>query len=417
MYRKLVCACLLLCASARISHADLFETAVNATNATLSVRDTSGVSVRGGINFSTGTPQATTILRGSAHMGGSCGAFDFGATFREAFESIPDIVTNMAESLVANVPMLAICYATPTGCDLIKHWQQWTQVLIQARYAQCQGSRAAAMVAGLSLRDAEVAQCLQDAQTEGATLNAALTRCNGRPTSLRQVDGGTGVEVRLIEDTLRAAGASPHVQTLAPMLMGEITLRAGDTMGFESRRPQAALQALYEQHRLSARERLEAAVEEYRDTGTVRAQTLQQASVPGKATARVTIEALASFRHDPARYETHLGQLTTAQAVARLTWQCAELENELAASADGNAEMSAAKREMIAKKNEALRRNLAQFMAKLDAAQKYEEPAVDALLRDYTAVQEAATAAGIRAPAIHVQPSRYRHQLPSGYSK
>ena len=49
----------------------------------------------------------------------------------------------------------------------------------------------------------------------------------------------------------------------------------------------------------------------------------------------------------------------------------------------------------IEKKLEALRRNLAQFYAKLDVQQKYEAPAVDALLRDFTAVQETAAAAGL----------------------
>ena len=300
---------------------------------------------------------------------------------------------------------------------LVKHWQQWTNVLIQARYASCQSSRSAAMVAGLSLRDAEVARCLKDSQGSGMTINAALARCNASPTSLRRPDGSLGTEVRLIEDTLRAAGASTELQVLAPMLMGEVTLRAGDTMGFDSRRPQAALQALYEQYRASARERLDAAVEEYRTTGTVRAETLQRASTPGNATARVTIEALAHFRADPTRYDTHLGQLTTAQAVAHLTWQCAELENALAAGADAHAEYSAAERLAIEKKLEDLRRNLAQFYAKLDVKNKYEAPAVDALMRDFTAVQETAAAAGFRAPAVQVQPPRYRQQQPLGYSK
>jgi hypothetical protein len=223
--------------------------------------------------------------------------------------------------------------------------------------------------------------------------------------------------VRLIEDTLRAAGASPLVQTLAPTVMGEITLTAGDRIGHDSRRPQAALQALYEQHRTTARTNLDAAVDEYQQTGTVQAQTLQSTSSPGKATARVTIEALASLKGDPVRYEAHMGQLTTAQAVARLTWQCAELENELAAAADGNVKLSDAERKAIEKQNEALRRNLAQFFAKMDVLNKYEEPAVDALMRDYTAVQDAAAAAGLRAPAIQISAPRYRGQQPSGYSK
>ncbi len=414
---KFVFAFVFVLGSACPSAADLFETAVQATNATFTMQDTSGVSIRGGMNLSTGTPQATTILRGNATVGGSCGAFDFGASFREAFEAIPEIITNIGEGLVSAVPMLAICYASPTACDLVKHWQQWTNILIQSRYAQCQNSRSAAMIAGLSLRDSEVAKCLEASQGTGATLNQALQQCNGAPTTLRRPDGGTGVEVRLIEDTLRAAGASPLVQTLAPTVMGEITLTAGDRIGHDSRRPQAALQALYEQHRTTARTNLDAAVDEYQQTGTVQAQTLQSTSSPGKATARVTIEALASLKGDPVRYEAHMGQLTTAQAVARLTWQCAELENELAAAADGNVKLSDAERKAIEKQNEALRRNLAQFFAKMDVLNKYEEPAVDALLRDYTAVQDAAAAAGLRAPAMQVQPSRYRGQTPGGFSK
>ena len=396
---------------------DLFEWAVNATNAHIAVRDTAGVSVRGGLNMSTGTPQATTILRGTANLGGGCGAFDFGASFREQFEDIPEIITNIGESIVAAIPMAALCYATPLGCDLIKHWQQWTNILIQARYASCQSSRTAGMVAGLSLRDGEVARCLKDSQGSGMTLNAAWAQCNKNPDSLRLPGGGLGHEVRLIEDTLTAAGAPEHLRALAPMLMGEVTLRAGDTMGFDSRRPQAALQALYEQYRGTARERFEAAIDEYRETGTVREATLQQASSPGNATARVTIEALASFKTDPVRYETHLSQLTTARAVSQLTWQCAELENALAAGADGNANYSATERLAIEKKLEALRRNLAQFYAKLDVKNKYEAPAVDALMRDFAAVQETAAAAGFRSPAVHVQPGRYRHQTPMGYSK
>lgn len=94
---------------------DLFERAVNATNANLAVRDTSGVSVRGGIHMQTGTPQTTTILRGQAQMGGSCGAFDFGAAFREQFENIPEVITTLGEGLLGNMPMIAICWASPLG--------------------------------------------------------------------------------------------------------------------------------------------------------------------------------------------------------------------------------------------------------------------------------------------------------------
>jgi hypothetical protein len=60
---------------------------------------------------------------------------------------------------------------------------------------------------------------------------------------------------------------------------------------------------------------------------------------------------------------------------------------------------------------------LAQLLAKVDVRDKYVAPAVDALMREYAALQETAARVGLAAPAVQVRPSRYGRQVPGGYSK
>lgn len=396
-----------------------FDNAIGAIRMQAPTVDTSGFTVRGGANFSTGTTQSQTLMRGSATIGGTCGSFDFGASFKEMFEEIPTVIQQLTAGLVHQLPMIALCYLEPVICDVAKQMQNFINATLQARYAQCQGAQNAAMWTGLRLRGGEISKCLEEQAKQGNTsISQALRVCNDSPSFLRRPDGSTGTEIRVIEDTLRVAGASPEVQTLAPALMGEITLRAGDGLGFQSGRPQQALMARYESHKATATTAIETVAEEMAETGTVSAQTLQAASLPGRPFARATAEALASMRGDPDRYAAHVGRLSTGNALARLQWECAELQNQLDAAAEGNAHLSDEVREQLRKRNDALRRELAQFMAKIDVEEKYYTPAVDALLRDHAAIQQQVTDLGIRAPAVSVnQPGRYRTQQPLGYSR
>lgn len=400
------------------SQADMFDNARNALRMQGAHSDMSGVTARGGVNLSTGAPpQGTTLLRGHANIGIGCGAMDFGPSLKEALDEIPAIIEGMTQQLIQSMPLLVLCYASPSLCDLAKHWQSLINALIQARYGQCHTAQNAAMFAGLRLRGGEVSRCLEEQGRSGATVSQALRICNDSPSFLRRPDGSRGVEVRLIADTMAAAGASQEMQTLAPALLGEITLQAGNGLGFASGRPQAALHGRYAHHKAQAEMTLQAAVEELQTTGTVREETLRAASIPGKPLSRAAVEALAALRKDPTRYETHVGQMSTASALAKLTWECGEIEEQLTAAIEGNAHLSDAERALLEKRYQALRRNLAQFMAQVDVIEKYDRPAVDALMRDYTAVQEAATQFGLRAPAVQITPSRYQRQLPMGYSR
>jgi hypothetical protein len=396
----------------------LFEQAQRNLNMSTSMQDYSGFSSRGSAHFSTGlSSNSTTILRGRASVGTGCGAFDFATSFREAFESIPSVIAGYAEAVVQNIPMLGLCWAWPTGCDLVKHFQALMNVLIQARYGQCQQIQAAAMYTGMRLRNDEVSRCLEEQQRSGATINQALQRCHQAPTSLRLPDGSRGVEVHIVQDTLRAAGASTEVQQLAQQALGDITLRAGDALGVEAYRPSGALLGLYETHKQQYDAALDTAATEFREHGTLSESTLRAVSTPGQPLPRVAVEALAAMQGDPARYAHHRGQLSTAAALSQLTWRCQELEATMAASLASNPNVSDEERRAASQLNEQLRRELAHLMQKVDVRDKYQAPAIDNLLREYTALQETATRYGIGAPAITITPSRYGPQLPMGYTK
>jgi ABC-type transporter Mla subunit MlaD len=123
------------------------------------------------------------------------------------------------------------------------------------------------------------------------------------------------------------------------------------------------------------------------------------------------------MRNDPTRYPAMIGRLSTGMALTQLTWECGQIQDELEAAASGNAVLSDAERDALQKRYQALQRSLAQLMAKAEVVDKHYTPAVEALLREYTAMQNAATQAGIQAPSIQIAPSHYGHQSPLGYSK
>jgi hypothetical protein len=60
---------------------------------------------------------------------------------------------------------------------------------------------------------------------------------------------------------------------------------------------------------------------------------------------------------------------------------------------------------------------LTQVVQKVTMVEQHYQPALDALLRDYTQTQLAASDAGLRTPTVTVAPTRYRGQQPMGYSR
>jgi hypothetical protein len=417
MFRSLLVLVSVMLCCPILSHADLFDNARNALNLRASQYDASGISVRGGVHLQAGVPpQSATLLQGQAQVGGGCN-FDFGASFREAFENIPQVIEGLVQHLVSAMPMLILCYSSPSACDIAKHWMNYINMLIQARYAQCQSAQHAAMYMGLRLRGGQVSRCLEVRRIAGDTITQAMHQCNNTAFDLRGPDGLSRREVHLLADTLRAAGATPEMQGLARDLMGEVSMQAGPTMGIQSRRPQAALFGRYEQHKHDYATALDTAATELQQTGGISTPTLRAVGVPGQPLPRVALDALAQMRHDPVRYEALVGKMTTGMALTRLTWECNELQNQLRDAAEGNAHLSDEERRAIEKQLETLQYKLAQTVASVDVVEKHYQPALDLLMREYAALQQQAVAVGLRAASVQIGPQRYGRQNPLGYSR
>ena len=65
----------------------------------------------------------------------------------------------------------------------------------------------------------------------------------------------------------------------------------------------------------------------------------------------------------------------------------------------------------------AIQRELLFVAQKVDVRDKYVTPAFDKLLREYTAVQDQATRAGLQAPLRTTPLMPYRSQQPAGYAR
>jgi len=407
---------LLLCAGHNSARADLFDEARRAINTSYSQNDTSGVYARGRVNLETGQrPQNTTLLRTSASSGKTCSAFDFRLSMHEAFHELPALFEALLGEVISEIPMLALCYASPTLCQIGEHFQALLNAAIQAKYANCQQIQLLASYGAQRLRGGEQSACLEDHVNAGSSVQQAMQQCGGAVSSVRGASGVPGAEVNLVQDALSFAGATTETQVLASTLLGEVTIRANNgALQASSRRAPAAMLARYQSHKDAAAAGLQAAVQEYKETGTVAATTLQDISIPGQPVSRATVEALAAMDADQIRKDAAFGQLSTAAALARLTWDCHELENTLRGAAEGNANFSAEQLRLMEGEFQQLQRNLLQTMQKVDVMEKY-GAAVDKVMMEYTRVLTVATRAGITAPTRTVTSMPYGTQMPSGY--
>ena len=97
--------------------------------------------------------------------------------------------------------------------------------------------------------------------------------------------------------------------------------------------------------------------------------------------------------------------------------ECADLQDQLNAASDVNSHLTDEERRLIERRIEALSRDLKQVIDKKAVLEQHFQPALDALLHEYSAVREVATRAGLAAPAVVTPRMPYRTQMPSGYAQ
>jgi hypothetical protein len=418
MRRTLLFLILLLC-SGTVYAQSLFEDARTATPQAFGQADHTGVTLRGGVDLRTYlNPQTSTLFRTDARIGGTCGAFDFGVSLRQTFEEIPALFETLGQALLANMPMLILCYTSPTLCDLYKHFQSLVNVVLQARYAQCQDLQNAAAAAGLMLRGGEAARCLEEEQQQGTSITLALSRCLGDVSRLRSPTGRRAPRVELVREVLEAAGAAPPTVVLAQQVFGEVTLTAGgSTLGAQQQRPREGLHRRYETFRDTAAVALDEAATTLATGGTPAEAVLVELTVPGQPLPRAILEALAALRADPVRYESLRQRLAAALAITRLTWEVRELHDQLAAAETVNAHLTDEERRLLERRLGAAQRELERVIQEKETAERHLLPVVETLLAEYAAVQTEAARVGFQAPTREAPPMPFRRggQLTAGF--
>jgi hypothetical protein len=293
-----------------------------------------------------------------------------------------------------------------------------TNLLVQAKTANCHQIASAMQYAGSRLRGGAESQCLEDQVNAGVGIAKAMRTCSGDVGLLHTPDGGRRDRVDLVQETLGAAGASVEAQALAKSLLGEVRLSArGKGLGSEHERPQTAMLARYEARRLESDTAVRQAVEEYKQTGTVSEGTLQGITVPGQGVPLAALAALAALQHDPVRYESLLGKLTTGLSLTALSWDCHELSQQLASATEANSELTDGQRTLLEKRLEGLQRDFLAVMQRTEVVERHLQPALDALLSEYAGVTQAAAQAGLRAPTRVTPAMPFRSQMPGGYGQ
>lgn len=395
--------------------AEWFDNAKNAINVNTSRSDYGGASLHGGISLQTGH-HTTTLMRGEASIGGGCSAFNFTGAFKEALETIPDVIKTIAVQAIAALPMVIVCSLQPILCDVAKHIQNFINFVLQSKYAQCQNATNAAMYIGLRLRGDQVSKCLYQRQAAGDTITQAMETCNNSPFTLTGPDGQPYREFNLIQKTLEFVDASSETQAVAKDLLGDITLRAGNSMGVNTVHSPDAARGKFEAYKDKYDTALRTVTDQYTD-GTMTDAALRAASVPDKPLPMKAVQALAAAKQDPVAYSAYVGQLSTASAISQLTSDCNELEAKLYQGMNSSQSLGEAERKTIEQQLQALRLALAGLMAQADVMQKYYDPAVNALMASYQTMMDRATATGISAPAITVPGQPYRTQSNFGYTR
>jgi hypothetical protein len=396
----------------------LYDQALEQTPVFTGRADGTGVSVRGGFGYrSYLDPKTVHVLDARASIGGPCGSFDFQASMEQLIETIPELITGLIDGLIANIPMLALCYVSPSICDLAKHWQAYTNLLLQARFAQCNQMQTAMAAAGLKLRGGQAARCLEDQNQSGATLSDALNTCLADASNLRNPFGENASSVALIGESLEAAGASPFTIDLARNLIGEVTLSGGGSvLTAHATRPTNQLHRRYESIHEEVTEALEEAVAAVASGNPPSETIYRRISTPGQAMPQAVLEGLVTLHNSPVRFESLLHQLGAGLSITRLTWEVHELLTTLSTAGRTNPNLTDEERAQIEAAVASTQQELTRLKDEKETAERHLLPAIHAVLAEHAAVQQTAATAGFDAPSGTAPPTPFGGQIAMGYS-
>lgn len=279
-----------------------------------------------GVNIPTGPTGGGNLisLSGGVNKMGSC-AFSAVSQISALFnkEAMDQYVSGLENAIVAGAPLLLLCYASQTLCDLYKHFRNMANATLALRNAQCSQVEALAAQAGTSLRNNSVLQCITNAMNNGTAqdYDSAVDGCTSNQAPLVQIPNSlTQAQSFNLTDALAKAGTSdPNLQNLITGVLGNITFSA-QTGIYNPGKVENGMETQVGNY-------TQAFYNASRDVGEQFAQSLQcpgddqlkTISIPGSPITCYTLSKLAAF--DPVTRDNFYHQYSTVAAMNQMLYE------------------------------------------------------------------------------------------------
>ena len=426
-----------------LAAADLFDDAVAAlTNDNLEAAslDNLGQAFRGGL--AAGYPQYTpgpTPLHGF-EISTPCGSFSLGQGFMDQLSGmldpssiirgIQDSAMNLLGAAINQLPMVGLCYAAPTMCDMVKNLQNFVKDMVQFKGLSCQQDETMLTGLGGKLRKQVESKCVERKTAGGMTVEKAEEACAGNANEMRQgiidhasgkpiTDGGSDGNSKLVADTLTRAGASQEIIDFAAELVGEIEIKgdAGAGIDVDIQAPAKRLHDEYEDEKKQLINEIEESVNTVGVGNLLPPDKRKLVSVPGMAMPDAVLRGLWDIREiDPAAYVDYRGKLASNIALVKLSWKVNETRDGLEHGTINNPNLDEAEQEMLTVRRERLVRESERFIREKETAERHLLPVMREVLAHRQEMQAVAVRSGLAAgDDPSVPDSRFGAQNALGY--
>ena len=236
-----------------------------------------------------------------------CGSFDLKASIKSLFhrnvkEEFLGGVLSAVQAELAGSALVLACYASPTVCDAIKHYRVSANAMLGMELEGCRSLEQSLEGVQRQSKARAIKECLDEKARQGAPLDQAQRACRAS-TDLRGLDGKPVKQIDLNRDL-----GLPD--TLVPSLrIGAGTLHA-----------EARGTAVVEAYEAKRQERVRMWTEALQQPSKAPIEKLGPVS-------RDELERLAAM--EPARRQTALRSVASAQAVAELVREAQAAERAL----------------------------------------------------------------------------------------
>ena len=392
-----------------VATADLFEDSINALGADrleAASLDNVGRALRGGL--AAGYPQYTpapTVFH-DFEIATPCGSFTFGTGLIDnlagmldptaVIQGLQTTATSLIGAAISQLPMVTLCYAAPTMCDIVKYLQDMVNQILQFKGMSCQ--QAEQMLTGLGgrLSGARTSRCISAQQRAGLTLTAAETACQGG-SALGITDHATGEDItsptsdgnsKIVEDSLTRAGASQEIKDFARELVGEVEIKAGassnEPVDVDIQAPEKRMHDVYEIERNTLEAEMEDAMNIIGAGNPLPAAKRTAISLPGTAMPDGILRGMYEIRQsDPAAYRDYLEKMSGTFAMLKLSWKVNETRDLLEEGKIENTQMSEAELEILEARLARLMRERDRFISEKELMERHALPILREILADY----------------------------------